>query len=130
VIVSLNLPEEVVAYIDRKATEGKQSRSAWMTAAVRHMQLMASPAGRKGFAHLLVGVMADGALRSGQPLERVRQVFPDFERPCLLDEAPRTPPTRQLSAAADHTAAPSPPAESVAVKRRRPYQRAGKRGGS
>ena len=114
-IVSLNLPEEVVAFIDRKATESKQSRSAWMTAAVRRMQMMDSPAGKKGFAHLLLGVMADGALRSGQPLERVRQVFPDFERPCLLDEAPRTPPTRQLPAAADSTAAPA--SESVTVTR-------------
>jgi hypothetical protein len=124
VIVSLNLPEEVVAFIDQNATANKQSRSAWMTAAVRHMQLMDSPAGKKGFAHLLLGVMADGALRCGQPVEQVRKLFPDFERPCLLDEAPRAP---MLPPAADSAAAPA--SESVTVTRRRPYQRAHKRGG-
>ena len=54
---------------------------------MRNMQLMDSPAGRKGFARLVLGVMAEGALRAGQPLERVRQLFPDFER-----ERPALPP--------------------------------------
>ena len=65
-----------------KATECKQSRSAWMTggACRRHMQLIDSAVGRKGLAHLVLGLMADDALRSGQPIERVREVFPDFEQ--------------------------------------------------
>ena len=117
-IVSLNLPEEVVAFIDKLATQAKQSRSAWMTAALERMQLMESPAGKKGLAHLLLGVMADGALHSGQPLEHVRKLFPGFERPPLLDEAPTAP---LLPAGTDA------PAESVVVKRRRPYQRGAKR---
>jgi len=114
VIVSLNLPEEVVAFIDKQATDSKQSRSAWMTEALRRMQLMDSPAGKKGLAHLLLGVMADGALHAGQPIEHVRKLFPGFERPLALDAAPSAP---QLPAGTDA------PAESVVVKRRRPYQR-------
>jgi hypothetical protein len=110
-------PEEVVAYIDRKATEAKQSRSAWMTGALRRMHMMDSPAGKKGLAHLLLGVMADGALHSGQPIEHVRKLFPDFERPLALDQTPGAP---MLPAAA-------PSSESVTATRRRPYQRGAKR---
>jgi hypothetical protein len=124
-IVSLNLPEEVIAFIDGKAADAKQSRSAWMAETLHRMQLMDSPAGRKGFAHLVQGVMAEGALRAGQPMEVVRKLFPDFDGPLLLDQP--APPTPQLPAGSD---APSPPAapEVVAVSRRRPYQRAGTRG--
>jgi hypothetical protein len=117
VIVSLNLPEDIVAFIDKLATHAKQSRSAWMTEALRRMQLMDSPAGKKGLAHLLLGVMADGALHAGQPLEHVRKLFPGFERPLGLEEATPVP---MLPAA-------TPASESVTVARRRPYQRTGKR---
>jgi len=124
-IVSLNLPEEAVAFIDKMATECKQSRSAWMTDALRKMQLMDSPAGRKGFAHLVLGVMAERALRAGQPLERVRQLFPDFERELPALAAGPSGSAPQLPAA---DASPAPPApQSVPVTRRRPYQRAGTR---
>jgi hypothetical protein len=118
VIVSLNLPEDVVAFIDKLATQAKQSRSAWMTAALQRMQLMDSPAGKQRLAHLLLGVMADDALHSGQPLEHVRKLFPDFERPPVLNEAPSAP----------MLPAPASTSESVTVARRRPYQRARKRG--
>ncbi len=119
-IVSLNLPDDLIAFIDGKATDAKLSRSAWMTGALRNMQLIDSAAGRKGLAHLVMGLMADGALRSGQPIEHVRKLFPDFERPLALDQ----PTTPQLPAAAF----PAPSArQSVTVTRRRPYQRGGAR---
>src|SRR5437867_3767213 len=125
VIVSLNLPEDLVAFIDRQATVKKLSRSAFVAGLLANIRLVESPAGQKALAQSLVSVMAQGALRSGQPLERVRTLFPDFERPLALDQGTNTPPPPQLPAVSC-AGSPSPPAlESAPVTRRRPYQRAG-----
>lgn len=123
-IVSLNLSDEVVAYIDAKATECKQSRSAWMTAFLRNSQWIDSPAGKSDLAHCLLEVMAQGALRCGQSPDHVHKIFPQLEQPRALESSLPAP---QLPAGTDAQSVSPPPAESVAVTRRRPYQRGGKR---
>ena len=41
-IVSLNIPDDLIAFIGQKATDAKLSRSAWMTALLRRVQSQAT----------------------------------------------------------------------------------------
>ncbi|HUO07796.1 MAG TPA: hypothetical protein VM008_05825 [Phycisphaerae bacterium] len=122
-IISLNLPDDVVAFIDQQATDKKVSRSAFIASLLRNMQLVESTAGRQELARTLAAVMVEGALRSGQSIEQVRKAFPRFEElsatkslPALAsvtDDAPQVSPAPPLT---DST--------HVSIKRRRPYKRA------
>ena len=123
-IVSLNLPDDLIAFIDQEATAKKLSRSAWVAGLLANIRLVESPAGQKAPANSLQSVMAHGALRAGQSAERVRQLFPEFEYPLLVDEPASAPRVLQLPAGTD-APSPLPAPEVLAVTRRRPYQRGG-----
>ena len=117
-IISLNLPDEIVAFIDRKATENKRSRSAWMTGALSNMQLMDSPVGKPAFARCLRDLVADEAIRLGLPMGQARKALANFKcLPAVAAElpapAPSARPTPQLpvapAAAGAMAASPSTP---------------------
>ena len=122
---------DLVAFIDRNATEDKLSRSARMSGSLRNMQLMDSLASKKALAQCLVEVMAEKALQSGLPVEQVRKTFPQLDAPRALEHAD---PATQLPAAGDaHADAPATSPSTSALDsapvalpatRRRPYQRA------